>query len=466
MSYSDLEREGIIDQLARLFSTREEALPILDSINYPRERLPGFNQSADFWRSICRDIEAGVIDPDYGPLIDATIRRYPKNAFFSQFRPQAATPPLPETGTNLVVIGWPGGQDELNQLMQTLSAETTGGQEVMLNYISNGIFSFYLVNGNARQAAALAQRLRAQVNPPTQVILGSEGQRDYLLDNIFIEGPDHARFMLSNIPASTPVRDVANAMMAQYQETWPRDARDRPRQAVIDRVGANGATERVANPDRTLNEMGVREGEGFQVSPESTAANINPIIRAEALARVRVQILNFAKSHAGFQVKANSQQAPTEYYLSFLAPGWAPAPNAAMPPIPIQEHEVNIFLSEYFPLRAPEVTWVSPIFHPNVEPQRIRNGERFGGGVCLGELADRYRPGMDFGQLCQLLIDIASYQNYQIREGLNPDALRWVKTVEGQTAITARGGLEAARKENEDYLNTLYFPNLKMSRVV
>ena len=89
-------------------------------------------------------------------------------------------------------------------------------------------------------------------------------------------------------------------------------------------------------------------------------------------------------------------------------------------------------------MKAPQAFWQTPIFHPNIEPKT--------GFVCLGDLGDRYRPGLDFGKLCQLLIDIASYQNYAVEEGLNKEAQAWATSKEGQIAIEKRGGQCVLRK--------------------
>ena len=47
------------------------------------------------------------------------------------------------------------------------------------------------------------------------------------------------------------------------------------------------------------------------------------------------------------------------------------------------------------------------------------------GAVCLGVLQDSYSPGLDFGLVCQMLVDMAGYRNYELTEGYDPDAGRW-----------------------------------------
>jgi hypothetical protein len=62
------------------------------------------------------------------------------------------------------------------------------------------------------------------------------------------------------------------------------------------------------------------------------------------------------------------------------------------------------------------------------------------GLVCLGVLADSYKPGLHFGTVCQMLVDMARFQNYALDEGYNEEAARWAASDEGQRAILAIGG--------------------------
>jgi hypothetical protein len=55
-------------------------------------------------------------------------------------------------------------------------------------------------------------------------------------------------------------------------------------------------------------------------------------------------------------------------------------------------------------------------------------------------LAESYRPTLDFGQLCQLLVDMAGYRTYEIRDPFNPIAAAWALTDEGRAMIADIGG--------------------------
>ena len=254
-----------------------------------------------------------------------------------------------------------------------------------------------------------------------------------VIGRIYVEGPDQARFEVNNVPLSANVSDIMKATMATYSDnkTWPQDKDGLGIPAVIDRIKPGSTDERL-NPHSTIGEAGLRDGDTLQISPQSTLGNVHPSIREEALTRIKNQIVAYARNHPDFKVEANGTHTPTEYVVTFRAAGWGPPSTPEGEPHPIDEHSVLIILPADFPMQAPQVFWQTPLFHPNVAAQT--------GEVCLGVLQDRYRPGLDFHKVCQLLVDTACYQSYEFREGYNEAALRWVKTDAGQKAIEARGG--------------------------
>ena len=55
--------------------------------------------------------------------------------------------------------------------------------------------------------------------------------------------------------------------------------------------------------------------------------------------------------------------------------------------------------------------------------------------------------GIDFGEICQMLVDIASYQNYEVREGYNTEAMEWAVSPEGQALIDKVGSRLKKKKK-------------------
>jgi ubiquitin-protein ligase len=78
-------------------------------------------------------------------------------------------------------------------------------------------------------------------------------------------------------------------------------------------------------------------------------------------------------------------------------------------------HRCNIYLHLDYPRRPPVVTWLTPIFHPNIlGPER-------NGGVCLGS----WSAAESLADLCTRLHDLVSYRSVNAGDALNVDAAAW-----------------------------------------
>lgn len=251
---------------------------------------------------------------------------------------------------------------------------------------------------------------------------------DYEMEQpIFLEGPDQQRFQIDDLRAATRIRDIGRELMGTYENGfWPTG-----KTPVVDLRTPAGETRRL-QPDQTVHEAGVRAQDTLCVYPERTAGSVNPFLRDESLTMVRNQILDFAKQRPDLRVDANSTEVPTEYLIHFTAPGFAPPAEQGGDPVRADRHEVLLVMPPDFPVGAPQAYWQNPLFHPNIHERT--------GCVCLGVLAESYRPGLHFGVLCQMLIDMASYRNYELTHGLNPEAIEWAVSDSGRKAIQWIGG--------------------------
>jgi hypothetical protein len=193
-----------------------------------------------------------------------------------------------------------------------------------------------------------------------------------------------------------------------------------------------------------LGEAEVQDGDSLRVH-RPARAGVQESTWREAVLRVRSQVLNHQQRTAGFTiVSMNNPDFPTHYDIAFTGPGFAPPEMTGGDPSLVSDHSVRITLDHEFPMSPPDVRWRSPIFHPNVNPV---DAETAPGWVCLGPLADAYRPDLDFGEVCRMLADVAGYRNYELRtqaEGgqgyVNPAAVSWAKSADGQDRIVEMGG--------------------------
>jgi ubiquitin-protein ligase len=79
-------------------------------------------------------------------------------------------------------------------------------------------------------------------------------------------------------------------------------------------------------------------------------------------------------------------------------------------------HRCDIYLHLDYPRRPPVVTWLTPIFHPNIlGPER-------NGGVCLGS----WSAAESLADLCMRLRDLVTYRSVNPQDALNLDAASWV----------------------------------------
>lgn len=312
---------------------------------------------------------------------------------------------------------------------------------------------FFVSQGEGAQVGQIALSLtyeltQSQIDEVRRRLVGAGAPQDleilqevydhrpYLLEELRVNGPDQQPYDLAGVPSITPVRDIAAAVLAHYEGRMGR----RPR-TVVDHQQPDGSFHRL-DPAQSLHQAGVRDGDTLSVYPEATAGHAE--LRMQAIIRVREEMHRYADRHEGFEiVHTDDPEFPTDYEIRFTARGLRLPEHAPPDTFPRPErqdrHNVLILLGPNFPLVAPTVVWLSPVFHPNIAgPDPARPDAE--GAVCLGVLADSYKPTLDFGQLCQMLVDMAGYRNYEITDSFNPYAAAWALTEDGRAMIEDIGG--------------------------
>jgi proteasome lid subunit RPN8/RPN11 len=247
------------------------------------------------------------------------------------------------------------------------------------------------------------------------------------LSQIFVEFPDGRRFRIGDVPATTPIGDLAAEIIEQYPAATERSV-------VIDRIESDGTGRRL-NPDETLEEAGISDAEQLRVGFQATAGAGLFGSRLTARSLAREQVLAFAEHTPGFTLDSlDDPDFPSRFVISFRAYGFGPPHNELILPLnpTIQdEHTVQIALMPDYPVVPPIVTWLTPLFHPNI----------LDGTVCLPV------EGGDLYAVCRAIIDMAAYKIYEVRPKefggggfLNLAAAAWALSAEGQRRIIARGG--------------------------
>lgn len=452
------DEERFISELADCFDKEPSAVALLAKIDVKHVFFGAFGTPSilDWWRDVANKLKKGMAGENgLARLCRAAASIFSGNAVFASCRDPADAPD--RRGHDGITVDLRiSGQIPPDLLFEILSrlggaAQVRGGN-ALINLGEEGSSRFNvtlegLSDTQVQEVFREVHELCRQRGVESRIAVEPYHFRDYYSDPLTAEGPDGQRFALDRIRASTTVKDVARGVMSGYiDRAWPSTG-GQPTQAVVNRVTPEGERHRL-DPRQTLHDAGVRPGDVLNVSPERTAGVIDPNRREEALAKARNEVIDYVESHPGFDFSANSLVAPTEYEFSFETASFGPPPVPGSDPQPIDRHLVFVELPPDFPEQAPVAWWQTEIFHPNID--------RESGYVCLGALKEHYVPGMDFGELCQLLVDLAAYRNYAVVEedpanpgrlrgaALDVEAARWATSPRGQTAIETRGGISLA----------------------
>ena len=102
-------------------------------------------------------------------------------------------------------------------------------------------------------------------------------------------------------------------------------------------------------------------------------------------------------------------------------------------------HRCDAYLHRDYPRRPPVVTWLTPIFHPNIlGPDR-------NGGVCIGS----WSAAEGLADLIVRLRDLATYRAFNADDALNSRAADWLieNHVEAGCKVAALAGLSVGETE-------------------
>ena len=79
-----------------------------------------------------------------------------------------------------------------------------------------------------------------------------------------------------------------------------------------------------------------------------------------------------------------------------------------------QAHRAEIFLPLDYPRRQPLCRMTSPVYHPNIDPQKI----------CIG---DHWSAGQSLAHLVVRIAEMLAYQSFNVKSPLNAKAAAWAE---------------------------------------
>ncbi len=83
-------------------------------------------------------------------------------------------------------------------------------------------------------------------------------------------------------------------------------------------------------------------------------------------------------------------------------------------PVFREVHEVSIYLHAEYPLKQPQIKWLTPIYHPNIHTT---------GAVCIGA----WWPAKTLDELILTMGDMVQYKNLDPKDPMNSQAAAWAR---------------------------------------
>ena len=113
-----------------------------------------------------------------------------------------------------------------------------------------------------------------------------------------------------------------------------------------------------------------------------------------------------------FYILRTEGDPPEKYLIRFTGKGVEKIkPNGD--PIYRTEHEFSVYLHAEYPLKQPQLKWLTPIFHPNIHVT---------GAVCIGA----WWPAKNFRwNLMLTLAEMVQYKNHDPKDPMNSKAASW-----------------------------------------
>jgi ubiquitin-protein ligase len=199
-------------------------------------------------------------------------------------------------------------------------------------------------------------------------------------------------------------------------------------------------TKKMLGEEETLENAGVRDGDELRLYTEITAG---ASVRDKRLQNdyEKMRELREKSPFIDFKVEGNP---PEKYIVTFTCKGLVKKGERIVNSI---HHMVEIYLPVEYPTKSPQLTWLTPIFHPNI----LGNDHKWHPGkVCLGG----WTPSQFLDELCIKLGEMIQYKNYGLFSPLNTEAAVWAKQNRDKLPVDMRDlvkEIEIEIKEVEEF---------------
>jgi ubiquitin-protein ligase len=124
------------------------------------------------------------------------------------------------------------------------------------------------------------------------------------------------------------------------------------------------------------------------------------------------QVQSLFGQHPNIRLIKTEGNPPEKYTFAFNVESLVPAGADAFAPGSV--HQAEIFLPLDYPRRPPFCRMITPVFHPNIDPQKI----------CIG---DHWSAGQSLAQMLVRIAEMLAFQSYNLKSPLNAKAAAWAE---------------------------------------
>lgn len=137
---------------------------------------------------------------------------------------------------------------------------------------------------------------------------------------------------------------------------------------------------------------------------------MNPRIRR--LIADHEEVTLWFSRHPYIRIASAEGNPPEKYVVQYRVRSLVPVKEGE--PAVSDQHRAEIFLPVDYPRRSPFCRMLNPVFHPNIDPQKI----------CIG---DHWTAGQSLAELIIQIAQMLCYQSYNVKSPLNAEAAAWAE---------------------------------------
>src|SRR5258707_7921677 len=116
--------------------------------------------------------------------------------------------------------------------------------------------------------------------------------------------------------------------------------------------------------------------------------------------------------HPFIRLVATEGDPPEKYTFELRVSGLQSAEDQTL--LRQETHRAEVFLPLDYPRRPPFARMITPVFHPNIDPQKI----------CIG---DHWSAGQSLATVVAQIAEMICFQSYNVKSPLNARAAAWAE---------------------------------------